>query len=620
MNFFQQQDRARSKSRNLIFLFFLSVCLIIFLINLIFILAVKGDPQDWTTYLTISLVTLIFIISCSLFKKWQLSSGGKAVAESLNGVLLNSYEATAKQKRLLNVVEEMAIASGVSVPPVYLINEKGINAFAAGFSTEDAVIGITNGAIENLNREELQGVIAHEFSHILNGDMRINIKIASVLFGILGVSTIGRIILRSGSSRSNSKSQSGLAAIGLGLFLTGLIGVLFGKLIQASLSRQREYLADASAVQFTRNPLGISGALKRIGFLQEGSTIKNVKSEQFSHMFFSGISEGFFSNFFRTHPHLNERILAIEPNWNGEFEMTIDVDHQEEINDQTKVTNKLPSSFAFSALINQVNNIGIIDEKSIVASKNLINQIPQNIKDEIVSPFGARAVIYSFLITPNFEKEQLDLLAENADPQVFKLTCDLFDQISKLDFNLRLPIIEMAINTLKLLSFEQFKIFRKNIILLVNADSQISFSEWSLMKIILSNLESGFKHELKIAKPKINTKNINNSIGLFLSLFANYHTPGEAVAKNKFEEAINKIASLKGNKLEFTAHKNIKIEDLDTNIEILKKLKPRGKERFIKLAIGCMDSNEISAPQRELLRAICAVIGCPMPLVGISNP
>src|SRR5262249_45598711 len=196
----------------------------------------------------------------------QLAAGGQAVALMMGGVEVPGATTDARQTRLLHVVEEMALASGVPVPPVYILDEQGINAFAAGYAPGDAVVAVSQGCLTYLTRDELQGVVAHEFSHILNGDMRLNIRLIGLIFGIIALSVIGRILmLTGGGRRSSSRGNGGLMMVGMGVFALGLVGAFFGRLIMAAVSRQREYLADASAVQFTRNPDGIGGALKKIG-------------------------------------------------------------------------------------------------------------------------------------------------------------------------------------------------------------------------------------------------------------------------------------------------------------------------------------------------------------------
>src|SRR4051812_7989234 len=270
-------------------------------------------PSQITLFLASTLGTLGIIGTGSFFKTLSLARGGRAVAELLDGRLGNPNSTDAQERKLLNIVEEMAIASGVPVPQVYVMDgEPGINAFAAGHSASDAAVSVTRGALTMLTRDELQGVIAHEFSHLLNGDMKLNLRLMGLIFGILCLTVIGRVLIRT------SGKKNPLPLLGLALIIIGWVGVLFGRLIQAAVSREREFLADASAVQFTRNPSGLAGALKKIGGLAEGSQLQTNRAEEASHFFFAnGLKSRFFG--FATHPPLIERIKALDPSFDGKY-------------------------------------------------------------------------------------------------------------------------------------------------------------------------------------------------------------------------------------------------------------------------------------------------------------
>ncbi|HSN01047.1 MAG TPA: M48 family metallopeptidase, partial [Rudaea sp.] len=314
MNFFAQQERARANTKRMLALFVLAVVCIVAALDFVLFLAFGssghgmhpgfGAVMFWNSVLVIGIIG-----ACSLYKITALRGGGGVVARQLGATFVEPATTDFAHKRLRNVVEEIAIASGVSVPEVYVLEgEPAINAFAAGYTPADAAVTVTQGCLDKLNREELQGVIAHEFSHVLNGDMRLNIRLMGVLFGILVIGIIGRkIAANTGRSR-----DSGYAVlIGIAILAIGYIGVFFGRLIKAGISRQREYLADASAVQFTRQTRGISGALKKIGGLAAGSTLASGETEEVAHMLF-GDGVGY-SALFATHPPLNLRIKAIDP-------------------------------------------------------------------------------------------------------------------------------------------------------------------------------------------------------------------------------------------------------------------------------------------------------------------
>ncbi|MDI1312150.1 M48 family metallopeptidase [Prosthecobacter sp.] len=328
MDFFAHQDKARKNTKVLVVYFVIAIACIIasvYIASLLIFYGVHAKQQpgvplsefvlwDPKLFLNVMLGTLGVVAIGSLYKTAALAKGGSAVAESFGGRLVSSNTTHPEERKLRNVIEEMAIAAGVPVPKIYVLDdEKGINAFAAGHAPGDAAIAVTRGCMTLLNRDELQGVIGHEFSHILNGDMRLNLRIMGVIFGILCLAVIGRILIYSRGGRDRNP----LMLLGLALIVIGAIGVFFGRLIQAALSRQREFLADASSVQFTRNPAGLSSALQKIGSV--GSQLESPRAGEASHMFFgNGLGEPFF-RMLATHPPLAERIRAIDPSWDGKF-------------------------------------------------------------------------------------------------------------------------------------------------------------------------------------------------------------------------------------------------------------------------------------------------------------
>jgi Zn-dependent protease with chaperone function len=345
MDFFEHQEQARKQTTKLVVLFILAVIAILALAIAGFYTAEPGEPAPafswWQPIVLIytAIGVLLLVGAGTLYKISQLRQGGGHVAEMMGGRQIEPDSEDPDEQKVLNVVEEMAIASGTAVPPVYLLaREKGINAFAAGFTPDDAVIAVTRGTIQHLSRDELQGVIAHEFSHILNSDMRTNIRLMGVIHGIVVLSIIGLMLVRVmfygslfGAHHDTSVGRDddrgggdgrvmiALAALGVALLVIGAVGSFFGKLIKAAVSRQREYLADASAVQFTRNPEGLSGALQKIGGLTTGSKVRDAHAEEASHMFFGQAFTSKLSSLFATHPPLTERIQRIDPSFQGEF-------------------------------------------------------------------------------------------------------------------------------------------------------------------------------------------------------------------------------------------------------------------------------------------------------------
>ncbi len=321
MDFFAQQARVRGSSRRLVVLFALAVIAIVAAIDTVVWIsmghhAVDGEPaaSNLSLLVTSSVVVLGGIGLSSLFRIMSLSGGGKTVAESVGAVPVPTDTRDPQLRQLRNVIEEVAIAAGVPVPDIYLMAEEpGINAFAAGYSASDAAVCVTQGCLDNLSRDELQGVIAHEFSHVLNGDMRLNIRLMGLLFGILVLAVVGRRVIWFGGGRSSRRDGGGgqVWMIGLALIVVGYIGYFFARLIQAAVARSRESLADASAVQFTRQTDGIAGALKKIAILSEGSELQVANKQEVAHMLFG--EAGKFSALFATHPPLLQRIRALEP-------------------------------------------------------------------------------------------------------------------------------------------------------------------------------------------------------------------------------------------------------------------------------------------------------------------
>jgi len=644
MNFFESQDRVRKNTTRLVFLFSLAVIFLIIMTNLLVMVAFGYlnseqlqdggafiELMDWQTFLTVSAAVGVVVVGGSLYKIMTLSAGGKAVAEALGGQLILRDSQDLNQRKLLNVVEEMAIASGTPAPPVYLLtDEPGINAFAAGFSSRDAVIGVTQGTIDQLSRDQLQGVIAHEFSHIFNGDMRLNIRLMGVLNGILILGIIGYYMLYSasfsGRGRSNSKGAGGVLALAIGLMVIGFAGTFFGGLIKAAVSRQREYLADASAVQFTRNPDGIAGALKRIGGLEFGSKVKNPGAPEVSHAFFAQGISGFMQSLSATHPPLAKRILRIDPHWDGKFDSSdkSDLSRDEEKTDKKESMTReelaknvatVMTGAAMADVAHAIDQIGNPKQETINYARSLIAELPGVIKELAREPHGARAVIYSLVLDPGREVRgrQLKHLQEYADPDVFVLTQKLIPEMDGLDIKYRLPLIDIVIPALKQLSVNQYKSFRENLIALIEMDSRVDLLEWSLQKILFNHLDGQF---FKLARTKSSYSRLGKlrkEIELILSVMAYAGSQNQHEAEAAFGAA-SKTLEFSGLKL--VAKKDISLSDIDRSLQKLAKLRPLAKPQLLKAcAASIVHDQKISPVEIELLRAFSDVLDCPMPLI-----
>jgi Zn-dependent protease with chaperone function len=642
-DFFDRQDAARRNTTRLVVLFALAVLAIMVSIHVLLAGALgyltyderaAGGP-DWSllTDPGIALLavagTLIVVGGGSLFKVAQLRGGGRVVAEQLGGRLLNPETSDPSERQLLNVVEEMAIASGTTAPPVYLLEqEEGINAFAAGFTPDGAVIGVTRGAAEGLSRDELQGVIAHEFSHILNGDMRLNIRLIGLLHGILIIGMLGYFILRmtafsghrSRRSRDQGNSALPLLAIGAGLMVVGFFGTFFGNLIKAAVSRQREFLADAAAVQFTRQPDGIAGALKKIGGGAVGSKIQSPNAPEASHMFFGRATSGF-SALFSTHPPLPDRIRRIDPSWDGTFP------------EVTAVAQPLGASHAAAAgfaagggagagrassASHALDHVGQPTEAHIDYAARLLDSLPGRIRTAAHEPYGARALIYTLLLDRDAElrKKQLRHLERAADPGVFEETLRLVPDVARLPQIARLPVVEIALPALRLLTAEQYRQFRQNVAVLVEADEGIDLFEWSLQRILLHDLEA---HHGGATPPRVRHHSLaplQPQCELLFSMLAHAGHHDARSAGVAFEAARQALALPQARMRDIGG---ADLAALDAALTDLEEAAPQVKRRVLEGAVACIAADrQITATEAELLRAISASLGVPMPpLLGV---
>ena len=633
MNFFESQDRAKKKTAVLVFFFILAVlCLILMteiLVIVIFSLfETQSDPalvsmDDFTNsanfgvLITVAIAIILVVGLACLFKMLQLRSGGAAVAAALNGRLLNNDTQDLEEKKLLNIVEEMAIASGIPVPPVYLMEEDAINAFAAGYNINNAVIGLTRGAIHNLKREELQGVIAHEFSHILHGDMRLNIKLIAVLHGIMFLGMLGYLLMRSSafSRRSSKDSAAPMLAMAFGLIVIGYAGTFFGNIIKAAVSRQREFLADASAVQYTRNPFGISSALKKIGGLSAGSLLRHPDAREISHLLFGQGVKSFFGGIFSTHPPLHERIKRIEPGWDGKFL------YGETAADATFPAAQAAAAVAgFAPSVSTTNDASFIDaigqpgEAQLQQARKILQQIPPPLLQMAHQPYGARAVIFLLLlsVSESVKSRQLNHLQSGTDPQVMGLLEKLVPQYAPVSAVFRLPLLDICVPSLKQLSKQQYIQFKKNILTVIVVDNKVELFEWSLLRILEQCLEPAFGRHAKTGSQYKSLQPVAGSCHRILSALAMVDSDTDEQARQAYAAGWQKLGLSEFMELDFGALENMR--SLDQAIAGIAQLHPLQKPRFIKACCRCAEAhNDVDAEEIEMIRAIAACIDVPVP-------
>ncbi len=637
MDFFQNQDIARKKTGLLVFYFILAVVVIILSVYaaLIAILSWADPPSHaqaahglgrlWDPELfgIIAAGTSALIGGGSLYKIAALSGGGHTVAEMLGGRLLDpANTSNADERKILNVVEEMAIASGVPVPPVYLLeNETGINAFAAGHTTGNAVIAVTTGCIRHLSRDELQGVIAHEFSHILNGDMRLNIRLMGILFGILLIGLTGWVILRSSGGRGGDnrrEDKNALPLIGLALYIIGYSGVFFGNLIKAAVSRQREFLADASAVQFTRNPDGIAGALKKIGALAEGSQIRDPHAEEASHLFFGNAVEGVGQLFglLSTHPPLVERIRRIDPSFDGDFSKVRlePVESQASKPVPTPRHAWVPGAKAFDPA-QAVAGVGTIAPAHLAYAAGLLDSFPQPLTDAVREPLSAQAAVFALLLDPDpsIQGSQLSWLERHVLPAAVRETRVILADVQQLPAESRLPLVELAAPALRRLTASQLHDFLRSVDVLIQADRKTTLFEYALQKLLYRHVVS---QVVRVQPPTV----INSTpaalvgpVAVVLSALARVgHESPETISQG-FTKGVTALGWA-GVRPSPIIKEPLGLQEIDTALGQLAASTPQLKKQILEGCAACISADgRVTIEEGEMLRAISDVLGCPMP-------
>jgi Zn-dependent protease with chaperone function len=641
-NFFQQQDSARRRTFQLVAYFVLAILILIALVyGLLVALMYSGhEPVSWWQPDLLLLAAPgvgIVVGGFSAFKVAQLASGGQAVALMMGGKEVPGTTTDARRKRLLNVVEEMALAAGVPVPPVYVLEEPGINAFAAGYAPGDAVVAVSQGCLNYLTRDELQGVVAHEFSHILNGDMRLNIRLISLIFGIMALSIIGRILMFTSGGRSSGRhdSRGGLVLLGLGVFVLGLVGAFFGRLIMAAVSRQREYLADASAVQFTRNPDGISEALKKIGGLAEGSRINNPQAAEAGHMFFANAFAGEgLAGLLATHPPLVERIRRLDPQFNGQFPevQPVGVD-REELEDPHH--GRVPPFAGMPRLpgLPQVpvpvlgfadeaaSRVGHVDPEEISYAQVLRDGMPDVLRVAAQEPFSARALVYALLLDARADLRDLQLtrLKASAQPQDFAETLRVVAPVQALPDTHRLPLLDLAMPALRQMSPRQHRAFRVQVEVLMIADQRLSLFEYTLRCVLHRHLDAQFLPQRQTRQVHSSPQKLAHPVATVLALLAWEGQPEPDQAARAFDTGMR--GYIGGDHTHgLPPREECSLAEFDAALQTLNRSVPAIKRRIVDACAACILANQqITVREAELLRAICDTLDCPLPPLVVGE-
>jgi Zn-dependent protease with chaperone function len=654
MNFFEQQAQSRSHSKRLILLFALAVAAIVFAVDTVVLIAVDRFGSHgmrtlsptllWLSHpgvawwATLGVLALIGI--GTLYKTSSLRAGGSAVAAEFGATLVSADNSNFAYRRLRNVVEEIAIASGVPVPEIYVLeNEPGINAFAAGFTPADAAITVTRGALERLTRDELQGVIGHEFSHILNGDMRLNIRLMGTLFGILLIALAGQKVLQ--NMRGDSKDSWPILLAALALMLIGYVGLFFGRLIKAGVSREREFLADASAVQFTRQATGIAGALKKIGVLEGGSKLSVSKAEEVSHMLF-GDGVGL-SAMFATHPPLDERIRRIEPRYDPRELDDIarrwgtaapvggarddGYEHGAEVSlagfapagagvPRSAVRAQqqplaAPRTTSSSNVVRQ--RVGTPTDSDMRTAQQIGSAMPETLRVAAYMQDRAPGLVLALALDadPALRANQLDQIASAYNPEQRAFAEGFYPELAALDPMLRLPLAALAFPALRRQPRQQLLRFVAALDRVIRADQRVDLREFCLATLVTHLVKEAMDPSRANVMGKRKLIECADAAAALLAIVAQQGNDSDAAARAAYLDGIGRMFSQAAPAYAPPADWQ---GELERALATLDQLEPTSKALLIEGLTASVDHDgRMTLAESELLRTICSCLHCPLP-------
>ncbi|HEY6456906.1 MAG TPA: M48 family metallopeptidase [Steroidobacteraceae bacterium] len=645
MDFYAYQATARRQSRLFVVMFMAAVAAVVIALDAVIftVLAARSsaaayggqygdaslDPLQFAmrnpdTVFVVSVLIIGVIALASLFKSAQLRGGGAVVAQSLGGVRVERDTADPARKRLRNIIEEMAIASGVPVPEIYVLEqEPAINAFAAGHTPANACITVTQGALDHLDRDELQGVIGHEFSHILNGDMRLNIQLMGAIFGLLVIAIIGRLVFnfapRGGNDRDRRGGGLGWVGVGLAAMALGYLGLLAGRMLQAAVSRQRERLADASAVQFTRSTTGLKGALLKIAALEEGSKFVAADAEQVAHMLFApGLDR-----IFATHPPLLERIRELDPQFDpAELQRLLEhgipgpqgggyaTPAAAAVRPAIPVPG-VSSSFAADAgaIAAQVGRPqpGNVDQAQVMRE-----QIPPVLRNFSDTGAHARSMVLALLLSrdPAIRDAQAQRVAReygNAELQVINTAIATAGTIAPM---LRLPALLQLFPTLRRLPLADRQRLNALVLDLIHIDANIDVFEFCLAKLLESMLNDAAGNAAPYGK--LGLENCAASVHVLFATLARCGSDDEQEIRAAYVAGINGLLKSYPQYRtydDWAQRTGVALNELD-------QLQPPAKQQLIEgLVRTVANDGRLKVEESELLRTTCALLHCPMPIL-----
>jgi hypothetical protein len=509
------------------------------------------------------------------------------------------------------------------VPPVYVMNhERGINAFAAGIVPADAVVAVTRGTIDHLKRHELQGVIAHEFSHILNGDMRLNIRLAAMLKGITFIGDVGHILLRSNSrvrTGRSGKNDAALPMLGLALWILGWLGGLAAGFIKAAISRQKEYLADAGAVQFTRDSGGIADALKVIGGYIPGSLVHAARAAEMSHIFFGQIEHHLWQ-LFSTHPSLQERIRRLDARWDGQYIQRQPKHYPNPTIEPSDVAGTKRAALVAAAMASVASSAGTqqalpdadfaeetVDFEAETAEQA---QIPLALVRHSHEPLGAHALTCALLMNVHEDVYplQIDVLQQSKTRGLAVLTHTLFPAVAELGAPKRLPLLELCLPALKSISLKQYRSLKTMLLQLIQADARTELHEWCLYQLVRHYLDPEFIQVKPSRARHRSLSKVQPHLRVTLSVLA--HEGGGDTA-TVFQMGTRELGL---DSLQLLPRDQCSVSAFSKSVHELADCYPLLKPRVLKaMTLAAGEDGQLSPEEKEIIAAMAAVMDCPSP-------
>lgn len=643
VDFFGQQERARKATGKLVVLYALAIVAIIgciyTTIELLLAAADERGAPHWEALVAVTAGVLVVVFAAMGFKTMQLRSGGGKVATLLGGRRIEPDTQDPLERQLRNLVEEMAIASGVPVPEVYVLDqETGINAFAAGWSSSDAAVAVTRGCLEQLDRDELQGVIAHEFSHVFNGDMRLNIRLMGVLFGILCIATIGRIVVRAvGNSRGSSDKKGGAAAVlvvGLVVMAVGYLGVFFAHLIQAAVSRQREYLADASAVQYTRNPRGIGLALAKIGGL--GAALRSPQTDSASHMLFADGMKRLLGGAMATHPPLEQRIERVLPGFLKQLRASpsmlaaaaatpLPAAGAGFAGAPASAAAAAPGAAAATRRPHAVRPdqvaaaVGDPRQEHVDAARRLLDSLPLDVVAASREPGRARGIVIALLLDAQPARRDAQIKALGGDAGASHDVHVMFREITALDRSVRLPLLELSLPALRRMPAAARQALRRDARSLALADGVLAPFEFALLRALEHHLP--VDEAAPVRRPHGAPESLVQNAAatsIVLSVLARVGAPDDETAAG-LAFARGRAHLTPGAELSLLPAARCALTELERAVDDLARVSPLGKRNLIAACAETVAADGHIAPDElDLLRALADLWDCPVPLLGAA--